>query len=431
MGNVEEGGYRPGLDMPLAEKNTSVLIIGGGISGITAAVEAAETGCQVYLVEKEAFLGGQVARMNEYFPKLCPPSCGLEINFSRIRRNPRIEVICSATLEKVEGQPGALTANIIIQPEYVNSKCTICGDCEPVCPIEVKDLFNFGLSTRKTIALPHIMAFPARYHLDENSCTKEVCGKCVEACNYDAINLGAVETVREIEVGSALFCTGWQPYDTGNLEEFSFGKSPDILTNMMMERLGAPNGPTGGKILRLSDGEPARKIAFIQCAGSRDEKHLSYCSTVCCSASLKQAKYFISQDKQNRADIYYIDLRVSGRNEDFLKSVEDSEQVNLIKGKVRAVSLEGNPPRPLLEAEDILFGKKIAEEYDLVILATGIVPQKPGLDLLETDPDGFIVKDSLDQGFSAGGCCCEPKDVAASVRESTGLVLQSLQNKGG
>jgi len=415
--------------MPASGKNTSILVIGGGISGITAAVEAAETGCRVFLVEKEAYIGGQVARMNEYFPKLCPPYCGLEINFSRIRRNPRIEVITSATVKNVEGQPGNFTVSIECQPEYVNSKCTACGECEAVCPVEAPDPFNYGLSSRKSIALPHALAFPPRYQIDASSCRMEDCGNCVEACDYDAINLKATGFSRKIHVGSVLVCTGWQPYDTGALGAFSFGKSPDILTNVMMERLGAPNGPTKGKILRLSDGQPARKVAFIQCAGSRDENHLPYCSAVCCSASLKQAKYFVSQDKQNHADIYYIDLRVSGRNEDFLKSVEEDEQIKLIKGKVGAVDLEGSPPRPVLKAEDIMSGRKITGDYDLIVLATGIVPRKPGLGSFGTDPDGFILKDGMDNGYSAGGCCCEPKDVAATVRESTGLVLQSLQIK--
>ena len=415
--------------MPVQAKNTSILILGGGISGITAAVESAETGIHVYLVEREAYIGGHVARMNEYFPKLCPPYCGLEINFSRIRRNPRIEVITSSNLENVEGKPGDFRVSIKSRPEYVNTSCTACGDCEAVCPEETPDPFNYGLTSRRAIALPHALAFPFKYHIDEIACKKENCRKCVDVCRYNAINFSASETTREIRVGSVLFCTGWQPFNTAQLGGFSFGLSPDILSNVMMERLGAPDGPTGGKILRLSDGQPARKIAFVQCAGSRDEKHLAYCSAVCCSASLKQARYFVAQDKQNRADIYYIDLRVSGRNEDFLKSVENNEQVRLIKGKVRAVSLEGNPLRPVLKAEDIMSGKKTGMDYDLVVLATGIVPQKPGLPNIDTDPDGFILKDSLDEGFSAGGCCCEPKDVAASVRESTGLVLLALQNK--
>ncbi len=415
--------------MASTDKNNTVLIVGGGISGLTAAVEAAETGSRVCLVEREAYLGGQVAGMNEYFPKLCPPYCGLEINYSRIRRNPGIEVFTSSTVEKIEGGPGNFSVRIRTAPELVNSNCTACGDCEKVCPEETQDVFNYGLSTRKAIALPHDTAFPMRYHIVETACMKEACGKCVPVCRYDAIDLSAAETTREIRAGTILFCTGWQPYDTGRLGDFSFGKSPDILTNVMMERLGSPNGPTGGKIIRLSDRQPARKIAFIQCAGSRDEKHLPYCSAVCCSASLKQARYFTAQDSENKADIYYVDLRVSGRNEDFLKTAEDSRQIRLIKGKVRKVTLDRETRRPVLEAEDIMEGKKVRGDYDLVVLATGIVPRLPGLPGMKTDPDGFILKDSLDAGYSAGGCCCEPKDVAASVRESTGIVLQALQKQ--
>jgi len=411
--------------MPEQVKNNSILIIGGGISGITAAVEAAETGCQVYLVEKESWIGGQVARMNEYFPKLCPPYCGLEINFSRIRRNPRIELITSTTVERVSGETGNFIITLKSRPAFVNANCTACGDCEVVCPVEASDDFNYGLSARKAITLPHELAFPQRYHIDDRSCKFEECTKCVEACSYDAIDLKAAETTREIRAGSILVCTGWQSPDVP--EEFSFNKSPDIITNVMMERLGAPNGPTKGKILRMSDGQPARRIAFVQCAGSRDENHLPYCSAVCCSASLKQARYFVSQDKENMADIYYIDLRVDGRNEDFLRSAQDNESIRLIKGKVRALSLEGVPQRPALKAEDILSGQIIRDDYDLVVLATGIVPRKPELDLISTDPDGFIMKDSLADGVSAGGCCCEPKDVASTVRESTGLVLQGIR----
>ncbi|HEC41716.1 MAG TPA: CoB--CoM heterodisulfide reductase iron-sulfur subunit A family protein [Bacteroides sp.] len=403
----------------------SVLIIGGGISGITAAVEAAEAGCKVYLIEKRPYLGGQVARMNEYFPKLCPPYCGLEINFKRIRNSSRIEVITSAEVENLSGTAGDFTIELRLEPEYVNSSCTVCGDCSAVCPVEAKDSFNFGMSMHKAIDLPHELSYPNRFYLDDLVCQKESCKKCEEACNYDAINLEAAPGKRKIKVGSVLFCTGWEPYDPTNLKEYSWGESPDILNNVMMERVGAPNGPTSGKILKPSDGEPARKIAFVQCAGSRDENHLPYCSAVCCSASLKQAIYFTEQDPENRADIFYIDLRVSGRNEDFLKRVEENQQIRLIKGKASEVSLlEGSP---VIEAEDILSGRKIREQYDMVVLATGVVPCIPGLKGIELDPDGFIAKDALENGLSAGGCCFEPKDVASSVRESTGLVINALQ----
>ncbi len=410
--------------MPDPDQNR-VLVIGGGISGMTAAVEAAETGCRVYLVEKLPYLGGQVARINEYFPKLCPPYCGLEINFKRIRNNPQIEVLTGATVEEISGPAGDFKARIKCGPEYVTADCTACGECAAVCPVETDDPFNYGMSSRKAIALPHELAHPARFFLDDAVCEMDSCKKCVEACRYNAIHLNARPTELEININSVILSTGWKPYEPENLEEFSWGKSPDILTNVMMERLGAPNGPTGGKILKLSDQQPAKKIAFVQCAGSRDENHLPYCSAVCCSASLKQALYFTRQDKENLADIYYIDLRVTGRNEDFLRKVEENEQVNLVKGKVIGVGLENG--KPVIEAEDILSGRKIRGDYDLVVLATGIVPEIPLSPTADLDPDGFIIKESLENGFSAGGCCCEPKDVAATVRESTGMVLNVLQ----
>jgi quinone-modifying oxidoreductase subunit QmoA len=410
-----------------ARDKPTVLVIGGGISGITAAVEAAETGCRVTLVEKLPYLGGQVARINEYFPKLCPPYCGLEINFRRIRNHPDIEIFTATTVEELSGSAGNFKALIKSDPAYVTGDCTACGDCTAVCPVETDDPFNYGMSTRKAIALPHELAYPARYHLDDTACQMDACKKCADVCRYDAIRLDAKALVREIKADSILLCTGWHSYAPENLDGYSWGKSKDILTNVMMERLAAPNGPTGGKILKPSDGQPARKIAFVQCAGSRDENHLPYCSSVCCSASLKQALYFTRQEKENQADIYYIDLRVTGRNEDFLRKVEKNDQVRLVKGKVEAVGLEAG--RPVIEAEDILSGRKNRKAYDLVILATGIVPEIPLAPALELDPDGFVPKDGLENGFSAAGCCCEPKDVAASVRESTGVVINVLQNK--
>ena len=417
--NINEG--RPNAEA--AEK--SVLVIGGGISGMTAAVEAAETGCLVYLVEKLPYLGGQVARINEYFPKLCPPYCGLEVNFKRIRNNPRIEIFTSSSVEEISGSAGDFSARIKSAPEFVTADCTACGECSAVCPVETEDPFNYGLTSHKAIDIPHALAYPARFFLDEASCEKESCKKCVEACRYDAINLDAGPTEKQISVGSIVLSTGWKPYDPENLEGFSWGESPDILTNVLMERLGAPNGPTGGKVLKPSDGQPARKIAFVQCAGSRDENHLPYCSAVCCSASLKQALYFTRQDNTNRADIYYIDLRVTGRNEDFLRKVEENDQINLVKGKVVSAGIENGGP--VIEAEDIQSGTKVREGYDLVVLATGVVPEIPHAPEVDLDNDGFIARESLENGFSAGGCCCEPKDVAATVRESTGMALSVLQ----
>ncbi len=394
------------------------------MAGITVAVELAEIGNKVILVEKLPYIGGQVARMNEYFPKLCPPWCGLEINFRRIRNNPLIRVITNTEVENITGGPGDFTVTMMSRPELVTGDCTGCGDCSEVCPVSAPDPFNYGMTNRRAIALPHELAYPSRYNIDETSCRKEDCAKCVEACKFKAINLSARAQQQEIHAGHVMFCTGWESYDATNLTDISPEKSPDIITNVMMERLGAPNGPTEGKILRPSDQQPAKSVAFIQCAGSRDENHQRYCSAVCCSASLKQALYFIRQDDENRADIFYIDLRVTGRNEDFLAAVQDKEQVRLIKGKPVKVEIQDNKLQ--VEVEDILSGRKIHNNYDLVVLAMGITPNIPDLSGITTDQDGFIDKNQLQNGFSAGGCCTDPKDVASTVRESTGLVINAL-----
>jgi quinone-modifying oxidoreductase subunit QmoA len=307
----------------------------------------------------------------------------------------------------------------------VTASCTACGDCSAVCPVSAPDPFNYGMSDRKAIALPHELAFPSRYNIDENTCLKKECNKCADVCKYDAIDLSAQPVKKEIQAGHIIFCTGWEPYDAARLPDLAWGKSPDILTNVMMERLGARNGPTAGKILRPSDSKPAKSVAFIQCAGSRDENHQRYCSAVCCSASLKQALYFIDQDKSNRADIFYIDLRITGRNEDFLATVQRKVQVRLIKGKAVKVEIVGDKLQ--VDVEDIISGRKISNHYDLVVLATGITPNIPEAAGVEIDDDGFIDRSRLPDGFSAGGCCADPKDVASTVRESTGLVINALK----
>jgi len=428
---------------------TDVLIAGGGISGISAAIELAETGLDVILIEKLSYLGGRVVRMNQYFPKLCPPTCGLEINFRRIRNLPNLSVHTDAVINKIEGQEGDFTVTLQKSPEYVNNKCTACGECSKVCPHEGPDAFNYGLKSRKAIALPHELSFPFRYSIDPDHCTFENCKKCIDVCSYGAIYLEATPSEIELEVNSIIFATGWKPYEPSSLPEYSFDTSDRIITNVMMERMAAPNGPTQGKI-------PATKIAFVQCAGSRDINHQPWCSAVCCSASLKQALHFVEQDMEARAVIFYIDLRVSGRNEDFLKKVEEHPRIELIKGKVAEITTDGDTGSPILKAEDIMGGKIIEETFDLVILATGISPHSPGLSLQSSGlaiedfqysntvnyiqysnevnhnyPEKYSEPDNLSDlnmdGIIKTGCARKPMDVSSCVKDAGWAALRALQ----
>jgi quinone-modifying oxidoreductase subunit QmoA len=411
-------------------KKGKILVIGGGISGITAAIEASEAGCEVLLVEKNASLGGRVSQMNQYFPKLCPPSCGLEINFRRIRTSPSIQCMTLSEVEKLSGQPGAYKATIRRNARGVNSKCTLCGECVKVCPIERPDDYNCGMSTTKAIYLPFEAASPMQYAIDQSTCTGSECGKCVEACPYGAIDLDQQAETVEVDVQAVIWATGWEPYDATNLDELGFGASENVITNLMMERLASKDGPTAGKIQKPSDGADITSVAFVQCAGSRDENYLKHCSGVCCMGSLKQTRYVREQYPDAEIYVFYIDVRAPGRLEDFYAEIQKDEKVHLIKGKVAKVSGNGTLT---VEAEDAISGGRVSQEVDLVVLATGIVPADAGVKIelseqLQKDEHGFITGEQPLAGLLGAGCAKRPVDVAACVRDATGIALKALQN---
>ncbi|MBL6950470.1 MAG: CoB--CoM heterodisulfide reductase iron-sulfur subunit A family protein [Bacteroidales bacterium] len=402
-----------------------ILIIGGGISGITAAVELAEAGRKVILVEQKPYLGGNVVKMNTYFPKLCPPGCGLEINFRRIRQNPRIKIYPSSTVTNISGEKGNFLAEIITAPQNVKESCTACGDCIEVCPEERPDEFNWGLTKTNVIFLPHEMAFPMKFTIDERYCKKEACNKCVDVCSYHAIDFSAQEEKTVAEVSAVIVASGWQNADVRRLETLNYLSSENIVTNVEFERLLAPNGPGDGKLLRPSDQSEPKEIVFVQCAGSRDENYLPYCSAVCCSASLKHALSIQDKLPDCKVKIFYIDLRVSGRNEDFLQRVEQHDNIALIKGKVGRIEENSETKKLIVEAEDIFHGVKERYEADIVVLATGIVPHPPAT-MFITDNDGFLTGEQK-EGIFGIACSTKPMDVSSSVKEATAAALKAIQ----
>lgn len=408
--------------------NGAILVVGGGISGLTTALEAAEVGNDVFLIDKNPYFGGRVAQLNQYFPKLCPPSCGLEINFRRIKDNRKIRTYTMATVQSVSGGPGNYEVTLELAPRYVNSNCTACGDCEAACPDEIDNDFNFGMDKCKAAYLPHEMAFPRRYVIAKDALSADGAEAVKAACKYNAVDLDMQPETVTIQVGSIVYATGWNPYDPTKMDNLKFNESDAVVTNMMVERMASENGPTGGAIVRPGDNKEIESIAFVQCAGSRDENHLEYCSYICCMATFKQMTYVRERYPEAKIYVFYIDLRTPGKYEKFREKLMADENATFIKGKVAEITPEADGGVTVV-AENAVTGEKISQSVDMAVLATGMQPTSAiaaPADGLNMDDNSFIVSD-FDSGIIATGCAKKAGDVVSCTQSSTAAALKAIQ----
>ena len=411
------------------EQGTSgaILVVGGGISGLTAALEAAEVGNEVFLIDKNPYFGGRVAQLNEYFPKMCPPSCGLEINFKRVKNNRKIRTYTMASVSSVSGGPGNYEVSVEIAPRYVNSNCTACGDCTAACPDEIDNPFNFGMDKCKAAYLPHEMAFPRRYVIAKEGLTTDGAEAVKASCKYDAVDLDMQTETITFNVASIVWATGWQPYDPVKMDNLNYDQSEAIVTNMMIERMAAPSGPTGGKIVIPGSDKEIESIGFVQCAGSRDENHLEYCSYICCMATFKQMNYIREQYPEAKIYVFYIDLRTPGKYEKFREKLMADENAFFIKGKVADIVVDGDGVTVV--AEDAVSGTKVEQKVDLAVLATGMQPSlseggaPAGVTL---DENSFVISD-YENGIIGAGCAKKAADVVTTTQSSTAAALKAIQ----
>ncbi|MEW6529411.1 MAG: FAD-dependent oxidoreductase [Thermodesulfobacteriota bacterium] len=417
--------------------NKTILVVGGGISGMTAALEAAEVGYDVVLVERQAYLGGRVAQLFKYFPKLCPPTCGLEINFKRLRSRPNVKVHTLAEVQNISGSPGDFTVTLKINPRYVDDHTATTKDVED-CPVEIPNDFNYQMDKVKAIRLPYEMAYPMNLVADKDALARAKGDSAFQAfaqsCAAKGIklNLDAQPQTAEIKAASIVWATGWRPYDATKLTKLGYGTCKNVITNVMMERLAAPNGPTAGQIVRPSDGKKVNNLAFVQCAGSRDRNHLPYCSSICCLASLKQATYLREFNPDAQAHIFYIDLRAHGRFEVFYEKVKQDDKILLTKGKIVNITEDPTTKDVILEGEDILSGQKIRRTFDMAVLATGMQPNtsvdKVPASGVTYDEFGFVVSGP---GIYSTGVGRRPMDVATCMQDATGVALKAIQDAVG
>jgi quinone-modifying oxidoreductase subunit QmoA len=404
----------------------TLLVIGGGIAGLTATVEAAEIGYSVDLIEQEPSLGGRVLQSYRYFPKFCPPACGMEINLKRLKTNGLIQVFTMARVMEITGDPGAFEVTLDLSPRYVNERCTACGKCAEVCQTEIPNFFNYGLDRMKAAYLPHDFAFPMRYVLSPETIETEDSRRCQEACGYGAIDVSMQHQTVTREVSAIIVATGWKPYDASKIHALGFGKFPDVISNVMMERLASSDGPTRGQIVRRSDGKDAKRVAFCQCAGQRDRNHLSFCSRVCCLASLKQARYVLERFPDAEIYIFYIDLRTMGLHEQLLSNIRSDKRIHLIRGKVARISEQPDTRSLVVEAEATEEGRIVRIEVDLCCTCDGDGPHGCAGQDPRSWPcvrrDGFF----RDLPGILPPVRKRPMDVAESVQDATSTVLKAI-----
>jgi len=417
--------------------NSTLLVVGGGISGMTAALEAAECGKDVILIEKLPTLGGRTSRLYRYFPKMCHPTCGLEINLRRLKAqqaNRRIRVLTLTEVTGITGSRGNYQVSLRVAPRFVDEKCTACGDCAKAVQTDIDDAYEYKLKKTRAAYLPHNMAYPQRYVLDP-SIVGTACGAAAKAaCKVGAIDLDMKEENLTLTVGAVVWATGWRPYDAAKIQPYGYDRFANVITSLEFERLADPHGPTGGKLLRPSDGKEAKNIAFIQCAGSRDENHLRHCSRICCMASLKQTHYVREAypDASGKSTIYYIDIRAIDRFEDFYQNVQKDPTVSFVKSKVARIA-EDKDQNPILHGVDTEGYHRYATTHDLVVLAVGMEPEVRGLieqgslpDDIILDSSGFI-EGSTDQGMFGAGAASSPLDVNRATQSATAAALRAIQ----
>ncbi|VAW96637.1 Anaerobic respiratory complex protein QmoA [hydrothermal vent metagenome] len=411
--------------------NETILVVGGGISGMTAAIEAAECGKQVILVEKSAAIGGRVSRLYKYFPKMCHPSCGMEINQRRLMGNNNIHLLTMTQVSQVTGDEGNYSVTLNTAPRFVNENCTACGDCADAVDSEIKNEQNYGLNTRKAAYIPSAMAYPQRYVLDPSIIGSDEATKAKDACQYNAIDLEMAEVSNTINVGAIIWATGWRPYDAAKIQAYGYDRISNVITSVEFERLADPHGPTGGKLLRPSDGAQAKNIAFIQCAGSRDRNHLQHCSRICCMASLKHTHYV--QDAygdDGKSTIYYIDIRAIDRIDDFHQKVKDNKNVTFVKSKVARIDEDKTSGNPILRGVDTEGYNRYDNQHDLVVLAVGMEPSVASSDFpiqVKVNVEGFIEQDESNGGIFAAGCASDALDVNRAVQSATASALRAIQ----
>ena len=438
------------LNAPLQEGKSPVvkraLVIGGGIAGIQTALDIADAGFPVDIVEKQPTIGGKMTQLDKTFPTLDCAACILTPKMVDCAQNENIRILAYSEVENVTGYVGNFHVTVRKKARYVNpDKCTGCGLCTEKCPMKnVPNEFNLGLDTRRAIYIPFAQAVPKVATIDPNYCNmlkNGKCGVCSKICGAGAIDYQQKDELIEEDYGAIVVATGYNPIDLSKFDEFAYSKSPDVVSSLEFERLMNAAGPTGGTLLRPSDGKHPKTLVFVQCVGSRcdgGEKGKPYCSKICCMYTAKHA--MLCREKYPDTDVYvfYIDVRTPGKNfDEFYRRAVEEYGVHYIKGMVGKVVPENGVLK--VQASDLIDGRQLHIDADMVVLAAAIEPDKSARPLAtmltaSMDTNDFFTEahpklrpvESPTAGIFLSGACQGPKDIPETVAQAGAAASKAI-----
>lgn len=424
----------PGI--PAGPLSREVLVVGGGVGGCQAALDLANAGYKVFLAESSLSIGGTMAQLDKTFPTLDCSICILGPKLVEVAAHPNIELLTYASLSRIAGSAGGFEVEVTIRPRYVNmSKCVGCGTCTTVCPVIVPSRWNLGLKPRKCIRIIFAQAVPLRATIEKDYCID--CQMCVQACEHQAINLLYHPSQRRLTVGAIVLATGARPFDPGIKSEYGYGHIPGVVTNLEFERIVCATGPTAGSLV-TPGGEPVKRLAFIQCVGSRDRRFLSYCSGYCCTASIKEAMLALEHEPEAEVTIFYNDIRTSGKGFEELYQRARAAGVRFIKGLPGRIITDG-AGRPVICYEDQERGGRSQSAVDMAVLAVGLEAPREALPFADQAPAkdklGFYQErhpilhplESTVPGIFLAGTCQGPRDIAETVCQGSGVAARVMR----
>ena len=423
----------------------SVLVIGGGIAGIQSSLDLANMGFQVYLVEKTPSIGGRMSQLDKTFPTNDCSMCILAPKMIEAGRHPNIRLLTYSEVKEVAGEPGKFRVKIRKKARFVDEeKCTGCGVCVTKCPWKVDSEFDLGLSKRKAIYTPFAQAVPNIPVIDTEHCVyflKGTCRACEKFCEAGAINYDQQDEIIEAEVDAIILASGFDLYDPSGLEEYGYGKIKNVITAMQYERMISASGPSGGQLQRPSDGKTPKRLAFIQCVGSRDTHHKLYCSSVCCMHATKEAILANEHYPDLKAFIFYTDMRAVGKRfQEYIARAEQEYKVTYIRSRPSKITENPDNGNPIVWYEETTARTRTSMEVDMVVLCQALIPSgstKDISDMLHLSLNDYQFVDIPDRlfhpvdteipGIFACGFCQAPQDIPDSVVQASAAAARAAE----